>query len=384
MSLLFFHAVYRLLGTNGCAGIITQNNLFTSASGAETRKWAQENKIIDRIIDFGPHYAFPNVSAYTCLLMFSRTSKKTFEFSRLNKDVTEYNVNNLAISTLRFDDLKWKKWQLVEEPHFTNLQKMEKLGTPLGSLVRIRVGLATLLDNAFIIKGNNTKNGIQYNVGNQCDIEIGSTKPVIKVSDITDIIKTTTTRIIFPYIKDNGRFVIIREKEFIKKFPNAYNHLLFYKNLLLTRDKGRGDDRVWYRWGRRQGMEAPGPKLLTKTFSKKPNFIFCSDDKLFCNGYALFKNEVEHKAKFCPSLEFIGRVLNSDLFYYYMKLTSFQISGGYQCYQKKFIEDFNIPNLKKEEISELMNLEDFRFLDELCEIYRIKSEDIYRGIFAGN
>ena len=111
--------------------------------------------------------------------MFSRTSKKTFEFSRLNKDVTEYNVNNLAISTLRFDDLKWKKWQLVEEPHFTNLQKMEKLGTSLGSLVRIRVGLATLLDNAFIIKGNNTKNGIQYNVGNQCDIEIGSTKPVI-------------------------------------------------------------------------------------------------------------------------------------------------------------------------------------------------------------
>lgn len=39
------------------------------------------------------------------------------------------------------------------------------------------------------------------------------------------------------------------------------------------------------------------------------------------------------------------RLLNSSAMEYYARLTSFQIAGDYQCYQKNFIERFGIPNL---------------------------------------
>jgi hypothetical protein len=35
--------------------------------------------------------------------------------------------------------------------------------------------------------------------------------------------------------------------------------------------------------------------------------------------------------------------------FYYSRLTSFQIEGGFECYQKNFIERFGIPNLSPED-----------------------------------
>jgi len=41
----------------------------------------------------------------------------------------------------------------------------------------------------------------------------------------------------------------------------------------------------------------------------------------------------------------VQRMLNSRVMKYYAALTSFSISGGYQCYQKNFIEHFGLPDL---------------------------------------
>ena len=42
---------------------------------------------------------------------------------------------------------------------------------------------------------------------------------------------------------------------------------------------------------------------------------------------------------------------------YYTRLTAFQIEGGYQCFQKNFIERFSIPAISASESSEIMVLE---------------------------
>ena len=71
-------------------------------------------------------------------------------------------------------------------------------------------------------------------------------------------------------------------------------------------------------------------------------------DSLFCNGYAVFENNVYE-------LEIIQKILNSDVMDYYIKNTSYSIEGGYFCYQKKYVENFSIPKLNQEEINFIKN-----------------------------
>jgi len=91
-------------------------------------------------------------------------------------------------------------------------------------------------------------------------------------------------------------------------------------------------------------------KLLTKTFNRGPCFYFDESDSLFSNGYALTPASETY------DLKFVRAVLNSSVFGYYAKLTSFEIEGEYQCYQKNFIERFCLPIIdRKEQATVLKN-----------------------------
>ena len=121
-------------------------------------------------------------------------------------------------------------------------------------------------------------------------------------------------------------------------------------------------------------MEALGPKLLTGTFSKGPNFLLDKTDSLFCNGYSL-KVKDDCIKKF-PNIEILQKILNSIVMYYYAKVTSFQISGNFECYQKNFIENFGIPNLKIDEIKMIKKYNGDKLDRYLCEIYTLNYEEL--------
>ena len=101
-------------------------------------------------------------------------------------------------------------------------------------------------------------------------------------------------------------------------------------------------------------MDAVGPKLLTKTFNSEPSFFLDKGNALFSNGYGIW---LESSSLFSRSMtiEALGAILNSKIMHYYAKLTSFQIEGNYQCYQKNFIKRFGIPQLSKDERNHLEN-----------------------------
>lgn len=62
--------------------------------------------------------------------------------------------------------------------------------------------------------------------------------------------------------------------------------------------------------------------------------------------------------------------------YYYAKLTSFQIEGAYQCYQKNFIEKFGIPNLDSDAINIINTMNPDEVDEHLALIYGIDFDDI--------
>ena len=140
--------------------------------------------------------------------------------------------------------------------------------------------------------------------------------------------------------------------------------------------KGRRRPDRFFEWGRSQCMDAPGPKLLTKTFNRGPNFLLDETDSLFCNGYSV-KPRGSGGLFFSPmNIRVLQRILNSWVMDYYARLTSFQIEGDYQCFQKNFIERFCIPTISLEQSKEIMRLEGTVLQLYICDLFEINSDQV--------
>ena len=250
----------------------------------------------------------------------------------------------------------------------------------------IRVGFATLKDIVFLVN----KSDDHYCIANPSSqrahlVELCLTQPAAKIASLhgAEDLDNNTLRVIFPYEKVNGKYEPIPEKTLKNVFPKAYDYLNDYRHLLSSRDKGKRIFEPWYSWGRTQGMEAKGPKLLTKTFSKHPQFILDKSDQLYCNGYGVcLREETLFSSEL--TIEVLEKILNSTVMHYYTKLTSFQIEGDYQCYQKNFIERIGIPSFTTTELQELIELPQEEANQFLEGIYQIDRKDIERVCGTGN
>lgn len=377
LALLFLIAGHRLLTPQGCLAVITQNNLYTSFAGNGVRRYLQDKQCIQRIIDFGHYRVFKQANAYTCLIFLGTEKKDRFEFSRTEK-VCADNLRNTTFSEISFSDLRADKWRLAKGNHLKNLKIIESTGKPLGTIASIKVGFATLKDSIFLVRGEDDQYCTASPLNGETHlVETGFTRPAVKVASLnrTEDLEQNNLRVIFPYKKIKGKYRLIQEEDIKERFPQGYSYLQKYRSSLKSRDKGKKNYERWYAWGRTQGMEAKGPKLLTKTFSKFPQFMLDQSDQLFCNGYSVsIKNDSLFQGKL--TVRVLDVLLNSRIMYYYAKLTSFQIEGDYQCYQKNFIERIGIVDMTKREMEKLVELPKVEADEYLEELYGLKSNEI--------
>lgn len=351
---LFLQVMSEAHTDGGVAAVITQNNLFTSLAGEPIRKHLQTRRRLRRVIDFGHQQVFPNASTYTCLVFTQDRPTDAFEYALLDSSPTLSNLQSAMFTDVSYATLNPKKWRFGQANSLSNLRKVEALGIPLGTAFSIRVGFATLKDKVFLLgRDQNSPFSATDRMGQRHLIEEGLTRPAVRVADLSRSCspQDVQRRIIFPYRKVGRRFFALEEMQLRDEFPLGYAYLVAQRDLLQTRSGSESSGLPWYAWGRSQGMEATGPKLLTKTFDRGPHFHWDSSDALFCNGYAVFPSPKGSLG--APTLETLQVLLNSKVMYYYSVLTTFQIAGGYQCYQKNFIERFGVPVLSDVQAAEI-------------------------------
>lgn len=367
----FFELAIRLLKKDGKLGYITPNNYFTSLAGRELREYLQNNKLLRRIINFNHLRVFEDATTYTCVTLIDKKEKDFFEYATISNKEKLLKLNELKFSKINFSDLNSKKWRLMNETDFYNVKKIENVGSPLGKFAEIKVGIATLKDILYFIDGE--KKERDYYVKEHNDkgylIEKDITRKIVKIATVNneEDVKNNKRRIIFPYVKSGGGYRLMNEDELKSKFPRCCEYLKDIREELKKRDKGKEKLKIWYGYGREQGLNLYGEKLLTKTFSNRPNFMLDSDKfSLFCNGYAVFPRKEE-------DIEILKRILNSKIMDYYARKTSVEIEGDYQCYQKNFIELFSIPELSGSEKEFLKKETDKRKIDSfLIKKYGLK------------
>lgn len=363
----FFELGLRILDSKGKLGYITPNNYFTSLSGESLREFFCNEKSIYKIVDFNATKIF-DVQTYTAISFLNKKKNEYIEYDRIKGNTLPLDfLQNLEFTNNPYSTLDNSKWRLLcgEERH--NIAQIEGCGESIGNLFNICVGIATLKDEIYFIQPNSedtnyyniTRNGVHFK------IEKEITRPVVKISDMKtpEDISHNTRRIIFPYNSIKGKATAITENIMQSKYPECYKYFLSVKETLAQRGKGKHIYTPFYAYGRTQGLNRTGVKLLTPTFSKTPRFLYDQDqDSFFTNGYGVYLRPQENDLfgsnpiAMPENLDVIQKILNSIIMEYYVDKTSVAIEGGYPCYQKNFIERFSVPNLTGTEISELRAL----------------------------
>ena len=381
----FFELGYNLLNQKGKLGYITPNNYFTSLSGKPLREFFEINNSIEKIIDFNSKKVF-DVLTYTCLTFLNKTHQTKILFNKFfdgdfNDFINDYNIN---LSTILYENLKTRKWRLLLNKDQKNIHKIENKGRQIGDLFTINVGIATLRDDLYFIDGINKNGFFKLLDGEEYKIEDELVKSVYKISDFNnqDECFNNQRKIIFPYKVINNKSQIIEESVLEKEYPFTFKYFTKLKDQLLKRSKKEILE-PFYQYGRSQGLNKFGIRLLTPTFSKKPNFLTVIEkDSLYCNGYGVHYNIDQNRISLFDNLpiqnpeniDVLSKILNSDVMDYYVKTTSVTIDGGYPCYQKNFIELFTIPNLDISDIEKLRSLDDRNFENEIQRIYDLNLE----------
>lgn len=346
----FFEIGIKLLSDNGKLGYISPNSYLQGVNGRSLRKYFASEQHQVEIIDFRDSQVFENVTSYTCITLIDKSiSTDVIKYFRLNETNT---LEKHSFSEYHYADFPdGKPWRMRESSIDEVIHKLESSGTPLSNW-KIRNGLATLKNNIYFFSPTKADNEYYYREYNgksykiEKNVCIRVAKPNIIKSEAE--LEQKMEIAIFPYTHTDSTYQLIEEDIFQSSFPEAYKFLTEYKSILLNRDKGHGNYPAWYAYGRTQGMNNFGKKLLIPYISGSPVAVLSLDpDVLFYCGYALLSEDIEE-------LKILKVFLESEAFWYYIFHTSKPYSKGYMAFAKNYIVNFTIPELSEKEKAYLL------------------------------
>lgn len=347
----FFEIALSWLNKNGALGYITVNSFYRSLNGRNLRSFFSENKYNFKLVDFGNEQVFKGRITYTCVCVIENNegviSYTNTNSSRLN------NLSDNDFLVIDYNSLNdYDGWLLDDYNTTIDINKLENSGDRLDDFVNIKNGFATLRNKIYLFTPKSedevyfyfSKNEKEYKV--EKDVCRQAIKPNILKCEKE--IEEKIEYLIFPYHTDNDKLSVFEESFFSDFYTEAYNYLKEHKSELAKRDNGNKKYEKWYAFGRNQALMVRGQKLLFPYLSNKPYFVYTdNEDLLFYNGYAMIDDDKE-------KLTLLQVILNSDIFWYYIKTTSKPYSSGYYSFAKNYVKHFTIPNFTKSEQKKLM------------------------------
>ena len=347
----FFQIGFESLSENGILGFITMNTFFKSLNGRALRDYFKQNNIKLSIIDFGTYQIFKSKSTYTCICFIEKKEQEYIHFYQSDQKKLPKSHNQFCKVYYSMLDSK-KGWNLKDNKI---ISKIESTGIAFGDLYNTRHGIATLKNDIYIFKPIQEDDNYYYlQNGELYQIEKGICRDILNSNKLSrdvsfDEIKE---KVIFPYTNED-KPKLLDEVSFKQYFPNAYNYLSDKRAILAKRDKGKGKYENWYAFGRTQSLERVRNKLFFPKMSDQiPSYIINSDENLlFYNGQAIIGHNQDE-------MVIIKKIMESRLFWYYIKTTSKPYSSDYYSLNGNYISNFGICNLSDTEKEFVLNEQD--------------------------
>lgn len=344
----FFQIGYENLVEGGLLGLITVNTFIKSINGRALRSYFAERKVSIDIINFGGEQIFKDKSTYTCIC-FLRKREGGISYKRTESSLLE-TLRPESFYYYSYDELNHHDgWNLVDsvvKDEF--IKKVETAGKPFKDLFETRNGIATLKNDVYKFKPISEDEDFYYMAKDDVEYKIEKLvcRRIVNANKIKSErdLKEKEEKIIYPYKHESNRITILPENEFKKLYPHAYNYLKSKKSELDLRDKGKVEKyEKWYAYGRRQSMDTYAYKLFFPHICEKPTFVISKDrDLLFYNGIAVISTTLRELVE-------LRSLLESDIFFDYVKSTAKDYSSGYFSMSRNYIKNFGIPEITKEE-----------------------------------
>jgi hypothetical protein len=233
----FYEKGVRLLRQNGILTIISSNKYFRSGYGEKLRAYLGSKTSIRQIIDFGDAPIFDAI-AYPSILVTQKAAPNGNQFDALAWKLDEplerfHEVLATQTFIMRQSDLTIGGWQLENRSVLNLLEKARRAGKPLGEYVggRFYYGLKTGLNEAFVVdKDTHDRLIAQHSSSKEV------LKPFLRGRDIKRWqVNYQDLWLLFipwhfPLHLDNTVKGVSQkaEKEFSKRYPAVYEHLLNY------------------------------------------------------------------------------------------------------------------------------------------------------------
>ena len=356
LYLPFFQLGLESLKENGVLGYITVNTFYRSLNGTAFREYMSNLDYDCTIIDFGAEQLFRGCSTYTCVCIILK--RKTGQIHYVETNSLELGrLKGEDYETIPYSILDNKKgWILKDKKTSERIRAIELIGKPLGEIVDIKNGFATLRNDIYLIRPIRQDVNYFYFKKNGCEYQVERSicREAIKANLVRteEDIQNLKEYIIFPYRLDNGQQVLLDEENFKRDYPYAYSYLIYNKEELAKRDKGHKQYPKWYAYGRSQALNLEGVRLLYPHICNAPCFVYSANNTMmFYDGYSIF-------AKNLRQLKIIHKILTSNIFWYYITKTSKPYSGGFFSLEKRYIKHFGIPTFSIDEENELLSMTD--------------------------
>ncbi len=234
---LYYAFIEQFANLSKKACFITPNGFLSNASGKVLRKLVESN--VDTLIDFKAKLIFQDARTYTCITLLSK----------------EGVTNSLKEKVFYANDIG-HPLKLI---HKSTIFPDKKVSTELIPVPKVLSGTATLCDDVFTVSYRNG-NYFAKSFGEEFPIEKEILVPYLKLTKVKQENLILTDYMIYPYHEDKSP---ILEDEMASRYPLAYRYLLFRKERLLERDRGKTDKyEAWYAYGRKQGLHSGYTPLI--------------------------------------------------------------------------------------------------------------------------
>ncbi len=350
MYILFIEKSLKLLTEKGIMGMILPHKFFQANYGEAIRKLISSNKFLQQINDFSTNQVFDNATTYTCLLFLAKTRTDKFKYQRIELGkvpVKELQRDNFEL--IESDKLNKDKWNFGSIKNQNVLDKITKGNNTIGYYAsKIFKGSSTGNDKIYLLDlvQRKKKTSIVYSkqLDKNIEIENDLLKHFVYGSDLRKYhLSVSNVLLLFPYVKNNGKTTLVDIRILKEKYPLTFEYFTSLKSELKKR-KIEVDSNNFYKYSAARSLNEYDQRKIMIPDILVENRVSIDEAGILFHGPAVHSIVFNVNRANYAELYFLG-ILNSGVFWFFIKNTSTALRGDAYRLIPEFIEPFPIPKI---------------------------------------
>jgi len=328
LYLLFIEKGSKLINPNGILSYINPSKFTSTKTGTGLRNYLDSNCHILRYIDFKEFQIFEDVTTYCCIFILSKSPKGQTDYYELNENSPQ-NIDSFVKTNIDIkNSASGLGWQFKPTIKIKGVQQLK-------DVVQTFTGIESGADNLYILENDNPaiQDVIEY---------LGKIVfPIIKGTNVHRYhFEKNPYYGIIPYSKDRN----LLDAEYIEKeYPKIWSYLNQNKEVLEQREKGKMKTPKWYGYVYPKNLyKYSNTRLIWTDISIKPQFVI--DETKSWHVRTVCSLELNKQGlKQNISYKLLLAILNSNLFFYFIRNNSNSVRGGYFRYKPQYVKKFPMP-----------------------------------------